>query len=249
MNKIRCLCVAICVFIGLGGRSPTFGQALTADEIAAKFLEKNIKDSLYVADNFIHEEIEITENIKNRIVAEREKKLYVVKRDKEGLYKKLVSRNEIPVSNSRFELKKDAVFINPGFFNKYLFILGRSEIFEGKKYWILSFEPKKNLQEEKWGDRVYNNLAGEMWVAQSSFDLAKLSFHLIKEVNYAWPSFTGGKIVKLGGTVITGLISGHLIVSHIQIEYEYSTRTLFWPKNSHEIKTIHYQNYERRNPR
>lgn len=247
MINIGCLCLAICILISSGGRSPTFGQALTADEIAARFLEKNIKDSLYVADNFIHEEIEITDNIKNGIVAEREKKLYAVKRDKGNLYKKLVSRNEIPVNNSGFELKKEIVFINQGFFNRYLFTLRRNEIFDGKKCWVLFFEPRKNLQEKKREDRIYNNLVGEMWVTQASFDLAKLSFHLAREVDYAWPSIAGGRVVKLAGTVITGLIEGRLGIGHVRIEYEYSARALFWPKNGHVIKTIRYQNYERRN--
>lgn len=249
MGKIKYLYMAVCILVGLGGRSPTFGQTLTPDEIVARFLEKDIRDSLYVADNFTHEEIEITDNIKNGIVAEREKKLYAVRRDGGRLYKKLISRNEVPINNSRFELKKETIFINPGFFNRYLFTLGRSEVFEGGKCWVLLFEPKKNLREERREDRICNNLAGEMWIAQASFDLKKLTFYLAGKVNYAWPSIAGGKITKLDGTVITGLISGRLIINQVRVEYEYSARALFWPKSGHVIKTIRYQNYERRNPR
>ncbi len=264
MNKTGRLYAAICILFSSGGRSPTFGQALTqsnpaklvsqggnltgltADEIAAKFLDKNIRDSLYVADNFIHEEIEVTDNIKNGVVAEREKRSYIVRRDRGNLYKKLVSRNDISVNNSGFEPRKETVFIGPGFFNRYSFTLGRSEVFEGKECWVLLFEPRKNLWEERKEDRIFNNLTGEMWVIKTSFDLAKLSFLLAREVNYAWPSIAGGKILKLNGAVVTGLLDGRLIISRVRVEYEYSVRALFWPKNGHVIKAIRYQNYKRR---
>jgi hypothetical protein len=233
----------------LGGRSPTLGQALAPDEIVAKFLEKAGKDFSYIGDNYIHEELEISDNLKNGVVVEREEKLYIVRKDGPSFYRKLVSRNGIPVSDRRFELKKEIVPISYGFFGRYFFAFGRNEVFEGKKCWVLSFEPRGNFPEEKREDRVLNNLAGEMWITQASFDLAKITFHLTREISFAWPSIVGGKIRGLEGSVTAGLLGGHLVIDSVRVEYRFSARTFFWPENGHVVKTIHYRNYERRNPR
>jgi hypothetical protein len=249
MGKVGCLCIAVCILFSLGGRSPTFGQTLTPDEIIAKFLEKARKDFLYIGDNYIHEELEITDNLKNGVVTERGEKLFIVKKEEESFYKKLVAKDGVPADDSSFELKREIVSISPGFFKRYFFALERSEVFEGRKCRVLSFKPRGNFPEEKREDRILNNLAGEIWIVQNTFDLARITFRLIREVSYAWPGFVGGKARKVEGVITGGLINGYLVVNSVRIEYEYSVRALFWPKNVHLIKTIRYQNYERRNPR
>lgn len=88
-----------------------------------------------------------------------------------------------------------------------------------------------------------------MWIAQTTFDLAKITFSLMREVGFYWPSFAGGRVKKLEGYIIAGLLGGHMVVDSARVEYEYSARALFWPENGHVIKTVHYKNYERRNPR
>ena len=147
------------------------------------------------------------------------------------------------------ELKKEVISINPAFFRRYFFIFGRNEVFNGRKCWVLLFEPKRNFPEEKHVDRVLNNLAGEMWIAQTTFDLAKITFRLMREVGFYLPSFAGARVKKLEGYIIAGLLGGHMVVSSARVEYQYSARAFFWPENGHAIKIIHYKNYERRNPR
>lgn len=242
-------CVAICILVGLGGRSPTLGQALTPDEIVARFLEKGLNDTSYVENNYTHKELETTANLKNGVVVEIDEKLYFVKKERENLFKILLSRNGILASKPKSEIKKEVISINPAFFRRYSFIFGRNEVFNGRKCWVLLFEPKKNFPAEKHVDRVLNNLAGEMWIAQTTFDLAKITFSLMREVGFYAPSVIGGKVKKLEGYIIAGLLGGHMVVSSARVEYEYSARAFFWPENGHAIKTIHYQNYERRNPR
>jgi hypothetical protein len=245
----RAKCVAVCILIGLGGHSPTLGQVLAPDKIVGRFLEKAGKDSQYIEDNYTHEEWEITENIKSGVVAEREKRLYFVKKEGGNLFRRLLSRNGILVGNSRFELKKEIISISPEFFRKYFFTFGRNEVFDGRKCWVLLFEPRENLPAEKRIDKVLNNLAGEMWVAQTTFDLAKITFRLTREISLGWPGFVGGKVKKLEGSIIAGLLGGYMVVGFARVEYEYSARAFFWPESGHAIKTIHYKNYERRNPR
>lgn len=84
---------------------------------------------------------------------------------------------------------------------------------------------------------------------QGVFDLAQITFHLRREISFAFPSFAGAKIKKINGVIVAGLLDGYFIINYVQIEYEYSARALFFPKEGHEIITIYYQNYERRNPR
>lgn len=93
---------AICVLAGLGGRSPTFGQVPSPDTIVAKFSEKVGTGSLYIGDNYIHKELKIVQSIKNGIVTKRDEELCLIKKERGGPYKELISRNGISATRSQF---------------------------------------------------------------------------------------------------------------------------------------------------
>jgi len=230
-------------------RQRTDEQNLDPEKTVARFVEKIQTDSRFAGDNYIHEELEINDTLKNGVVAEREKKLFAVRVEKGTTYSKLMSRDGTPMLNPKFEPKKEPFSVNAQLFQRYIFTFVRNENFERKRCWVLSFKPRGNLPEEKPEDRVLNNLAGEIWIVQDTFSLAKLVFSLTKGVNFAWPSIIGGRITMVDGVVIGGAADGHFVISSVRVEYEYSARLIFWPKNKRAIKTIYYQNYERRDYR
>lgn len=251
--------VAFIILLLMNGPPILFGQKkvskLDADQIIAKFLEKLEQDALHIADNYIHEELEITEQVKNGIVVKHEENLFVVEKTDGILYKKLIVKDGLRIEDTGFEPKKESVLINARLFAKYhLELKGESE-FQGQKCWILDFEPRKNLKDEGASileralDRALNNSVGRVLISQSSRSLVMLRGRLTKELSYGSSYFVGAKLKRADFSLEAFWVDERFAIAKIWVEYEYSTgglARLFAGSGGHFKKTILYQNYKRR---
>lgn len=222
------------------------GENSNIDRIVSKFIQKLETDSAYVGINYTHEEWEITSDIKDGVVTRKEEKTYFIVKGGEGLYRKLLSKNRIPVKKPKFEKKEEIVPFNSSFFQRYVYTFNRIGILSGQECWILSFKPKAGLLEDKKKDRVLNNLCGEVWISKDTLDFKKMVARLPNEITFAWPGFTGGDIKKLECSVLGVIIDGHSAVGYVSVEYAYTGRAFFFPVIGHSIKEIEYKDYERR---
>lgn len=78
MKKARWISVFWCFMSGLMITSQI--QADKYEETVSKFIKKAEEDSKYVGDNYRHQELEITENLKDGVVIKKEQKTYLVKK-------------------------------------------------------------------------------------------------------------------------------------------------------------------------
>ena len=242
--------LVVCLLSGCIFADPIYGQKTPdINKILPIFIEKAEMDSEYILNNYTHEELETTHQVKNGVITEIETKKYLVARQDGMLKKKLLSINGIEIPDSQFENKKESITISGHLFKRYIFeVRGRGAI-NGEKCWILFFKPKPNFPEEEKKYRVINNLGGEAWVTQDSLTFKKLVTRRPREVDYYYPNLGFGlKAKKMEGIVEASLLDNRWIITKIRVEFQYSAKAFFWPINKHEIVTILYQNYQRRKP-
>lgn len=233
--------------LGLFAQSLARGQTkLDIDDIIKKFLEKGEHDSAHISDNYSHEEVETVEHLEDGIVKKKETKIFFVEKNKGLIYKKLLYKDGVAVRNSRPEPKKESIAINSRLFERYDFQFARDELSGKIKYRVFSFRPKQDFPEREKGDRVLNNLEGEIWIADRDLRFKTLSAHMVREVTYAAPWVMGGKIEKMDANLQTLVIDGCFAINSIRIEVKYAAKAVFWPINGHLIITVHYQNYQKR---
>lgn len=240
--------LVVCLLSGSIFVTPAYSQKRPDFyEIVPKLIEKIESDSFYVGENYTHQELEITEELKNGVVTSVEHKLYQVEKRGHDLFKKLLARNDIP-ENSEFQKKKEIVSVGTKLLGRFDFSFERSETVDGEKCWVFSFRPKANLPTITREDRVLNQLTGETWIAQESLNFKKLASHLLTEVKYEVSMLgSGGRVNQVLCTVIATTIDGRFAVKYVQVEYVASGRLFFATFiNKHVVKKINYQNYERR---
>jgi len=241
--------LTVCLLSGCILTDPTYGQKKpNFDEIVTKFIQKVEDDSQYMGNNYSHQEFEIDEEIKNGIVSDVQRKLFQVEKRGNDLYKKLLARNEIPVTDTEFQKKKEIVSVGAKLLGRFEFHYERTEIIGGEKCWVFSFKPRGNLPEKTREDRALNQLAGEAWIVQETLSFRKLVARLLSEVKYEVAEIgSGGKIHRADCTVGTKTIDGRFAIDYVQVEYVASGRLIFIPiVNKHMIKKVYYRNYERR---
>lgn len=216
------------------------------NDIFPEFLNKFTADSFYIGENYTHEEQEINDDIKDGIVKRKDIKIYLVKKQNNGLYRKLIlSDGEVP-ANSKFEIKKSLFNFDANFFGRYILTIERYDVLEGTECWVVLLKPRIGFPEKEIKDRVVNNLSGEIWIAKKTLLFKQLRVHLTKEVQFAMPGFAGGKVMKVDCVIKATTIEGRFAISYVWVDYQYSANVFFIPINSHKIKTINYENYERR---
>ncbi len=236
-----------CLLPGYISVDPTYGQKKPDfDEIVLKFIEKIEADSQYVGDNYIHQELEVDEELKNGVVFKVEQKLYQVEKRSGDLFKKLMARNDIRVTNSEFHQKKEIVSVGAKLLGRFEFHFERAETIYGEKCWVFSFKPKNDLPERTRADKMLNRLTGEAWIARETLNFKKLTAHLLSAVEYEEIG-SGIKLQRASCLIAAKAIDGHFIIDYAQIEYAASGRLLFIPVVSkHVVKKIYYKSYERR---
>jgi hypothetical protein len=240
--------ILACLILGLILGGPIYAQVQLpdVDGILKKFIEKSAADSAYLNSNYTHEEVEIIHNLENN---KREKEVFLFVRKKGNiLYKKLLSKNDVHIKNQTPKPKKEIIGITPELFEKFLFQFKREESIEDQKYWVLTFKPKPNFPEKETYDRVINNLTGEVWIASENYTFKKLVAHIADEVDYSGARVSG-KVHRMDASVEAQIVDGHFAVSRVRIRLRYNLKFLFSvPFNGDSLITIHYQNYQRREP-
>lgn len=236
-----------CLLSGYIFVDPIHGQRkLNFDEIVTKFITKGEADSLYVGNNYSHQELEINEELKNGVLSSVEQKLYQVEKRNGALVSKLIADNNAPVTDSEFKQKKEIVTIGAKLLERFEFHFERNETLAGERCWVFSFRPKKNLPERTREDRALNQLAGEIWIARETLNFKKLTAKLLSDVKYEEIG-SGGRLHQINCLVTAKTIDGRFAVDYAQIEYVASARFFFITVfRKHVIKKIYYKNYERR---
>ncbi len=249
MRKAGFLSIGWCLISGIAITSPIQAEKPEFNEIVTGFIAKAEKDSRYIGDNYRHRESEVTEDIKGGIVAKKEQETYLVEKREGRLFKKLILRNNVEIANADFQAKKELLSVGIRLLARYDFAFQRVEAGDkpgGERSLVFSFRPKANLPEGGMEERAWNYLAGEVCMGQETLIFKGLTAHITSEVNYALPGFLGGKLKAINCVIRTESIEGHFAIDFVRIEYQYSARMLGWPKNGHFIRTVFYQNYERR---
>ncbi|MBI4160345.1 MAG: hypothetical protein HY506_00360 [Candidatus Yanofskybacteria bacterium] len=243
VNFIFSLLAPIILSLQVFGQSR--GEPDDARELWSKIIAQAEQDSAYVGENYTHEELLVTEHLSNGVIKKREEKKYLVEMREDLPYRKLIYEDGLSVSESDFERKEERVAIKRIFFERYNFYLSRQDVLRGEGCLVLSFSAKADWPEEKKEDRVFNNLAGEIWVRKKDLKFMKFKIWLAGKVDFAWPGFMGGKVKKLSAEGSSIFIDGRFALGEIQLEYEYSIRLIF-SSHKHSRTAVYYQNYKRR---
>jgi hypothetical protein len=103
----------------------------------------------------------------------------------------LVSVNDKPIEEGEEESKRQErrreFAVTEKLIGKYDFSEPRLEELDGRKCYLLKFQPKRGLDDDGLIDKVLNRLGGTIWIDAEEFELAKL------DVNLQSPaSFFGG---------------------------------------------------------
>lgn len=229
--------------------SQSYGQKLPDfNEIVAKFIKKGEADSLYIGNNYTHRERAITKTLKNGIVAEIEEEHYFVEKNKGELYRKLIEKDGLPVTDSEFKKKDELISIGIELLGRYEFTFVRNEMLDGVKCWVFSFVPRKNLPDIKARDVALNRIVGEIWIGQNDLSFKKIAGHLLSEASIS-RIIGSAQLHKLDFIAVAKLIENRFAVDYIWAEYIYTVKLFGFVtviNNRHEITEIFYENYERR---
>jgi len=236
------------LILGLAICGPSYGQNTPPNfkEIIDNFIEKAEKDSVFIGDQYTHEESETIEGFKDGVVVKKEEKLSFVKKQKGILFQKILSKDGVAVSRPRFE-KKRTLDINAKLLKRYFFIFQGEEIIEGKECWVVSFNPKDNLPEPEKEDRTLNNSTGKIWFTKDTLILKKMEAKLMQEVDYGW-GILGLSIKRIEYLANAIDIDGHHAMGYSRAEYEYSGRGIIKGgiPSKHEIRTVLYKDYNKK---
>lgn len=218
------------------------------NEIVAKFIKKGEADSLYIGDNYTHRERAITKILKNWVVSEIKEEQYFVEKIRGELYKKLIEKDGLAATSSKFKKKDELIDVGIELLGRYKFAFARYEMLAETRCLVFAFAPKKNLSEPNAKDAALNKIAGEIWISQNDLSFKKITGHLLYEANIS-KIIGSAKLYKLDFVATTKLIEGHFAVDYIWAEYIYEVKLFGFVtviSNRHEIKEIFYENYERR---
>lgn len=64
--------------------------------------------------------------------------------------------------------------------------LAGSDTVSGRPAWVLAFTPKPGQPYDNRIEKILNNLAGKMWVAQDDYSIVRTEAKLAREVDMAW---------------------------------------------------------------
>ncbi len=81
--------------------------------------------------------------------------------------------------------------ITPELIARYNFEVLRKDLYQDRKTWVLDFRPKSSNPEKTIPDRIYNRLAGRIWVDDEDAEIAKLDVHLTEDLQLGWLGMLG----------------------------------------------------------
>jgi len=105
---------------------------------------------------------------------------------KEQEFRNKVAGREIGKRRNKKEL-----LVTPELLERNDFTVVRSEPYRGRNATVLEFKPKSNTPEENFQDKMYNRIAGKIWVDDEEAEISKLDVHLTEEVSLGWLGMLG----------------------------------------------------------
>jgi hypothetical protein len=79
----------------------------------------------------------------------------------------------------------------PDLVARYNFTVLSNEVCQTRNTVVLQFTPKPTNPENTLQDRIYNRLAGRIWVDEQEAEVAKLDVHLTEEFSLGWVGLLG----------------------------------------------------------
>ncbi len=114
-------------------------------------------------------------------------------RKHEREFREDIARGKNPLDEDGREVELDEELVS-----RYTFRLDDTETLDGRKTYVLAFEPKDGrLPVRRRIDRALNSARGRIWVNDERYDVARVQFELIRPVRIWWGIL--GSVSRLTG--------------------------------------------------
>jgi len=86
--------------------------------------------------------------------------------------------------------KKEA-WIKPELLARFNFKVVSNAVYANRQTWVLEFKPKAGAPDNTVQDRIYNRIAGILWIDQEDAEIARVEAHLNKDLSLGWLGMLG----------------------------------------------------------
>jgi hypothetical protein len=187
---------------------------LTADQIIQKAVKRSAADNLpHARPNYNYENHTVVDKLdSNGRLKEHTEKMYEVVVDSGLSYLKLLQVNGQNLSPAQLKKQDERdiaerqkmtdagpgkkgdereIFLNADLAARYKFTLVEQKVINGRNAYVLAFSPKSgDLPVHKLTDRLFNNIAGKLWIDAEDFEIARAEAHLQSEITL-WGGIIG----------------------------------------------------------
>ena len=205
--------------VASGGGGVAWGASnsvLTADEIINRAVERSKSADLQgKGRRYTYSRISLVEDVNDQgKVEERKEKTYLMVPVSGTFYQRLMQADGKPLSEKERKQEEEKerkfrerlaqnqpaktddrqrIILGRELVSRFQFTLVGRETLAGRPAYVLSFAAKRGAVEKKVDDRVMNRLAGQLWIDEEEFEMAKIEFHLTEKVSIGW----GGVLASL----------------------------------------------------
>ena len=100
-------------------------------------------------------------------------------------------RNKIAGRDLSKRAEREAAGITPEVVARYNFKVLSQDLYQNRMTLVLDFTPKASNPENTIPDRIYNRLAGRIWVDDEDAEIAKMDVHLTEDLSLGWLGVLG----------------------------------------------------------
>jgi hypothetical protein len=188
-------------------------EPLTADVIIHKAVERaKQKEPQEVEARYTFVQRMVIEKLDaSGAVKEREERLYRAEPIDGASYYRLVERNGRALNEKELKQEKqrerkfreslarrkrekppkdddeDRIKFDEELTQRYAGQLLGQEVVNGRPAYVIAFEPKSaNLPERRRLDRVFNHLAGKVWIDTEEFEISRVETRLVEPTKFGW---------------------------------------------------------------
>jgi len=86
--------------------------------------------------------------------------------------------------------KKEA-WIKPELLTRFNFNVISNAVYANRQTWVLEFKPKAGGPENTVQDRIYNRIAGCLWIDVEDAEIARIEAHLNEDLSLGWLGMLG----------------------------------------------------------
>ncbi|HEX3797442.1 MAG TPA: hypothetical protein VH413_01975 [Verrucomicrobiae bacterium] len=213
MNRLRYIWLLLFAALPVSGGAAAMSSTLSADDIMAKAVARAESPVNHEArPDYFYTKKTVTEDLDSKgHVKERKERVYEVSVAAGLSYLKLLEMNGQSLSTA--ELKKQADheaaerqkladakpgqkgderenFLTADLVQRFNFTLAGEQMINGRRAYILSFDPKPGMPVKKLTDRFVNQMAGTALIDAEDFEIARAEIHLKGEVSL-WGGVVG----------------------------------------------------------